>query len=192
MNPVVGDVEANARTCWSCAGAPVTLRADLVMFPELALCGYPPEDLLFHRGLRARRRGRAGAAGGSLDGMSVLVGYPEYEGEVIHNSAILLRPDGPPVIYRKQNAAELRRVRREALFQPGPMPCARRLSRHQARHHDLRGHLGRRTWSSASRSRRRMLLVDQRLALTRSAKDAARLVLVRARIKPKPACRWST
>ena len=32
-------------------GAP-ELRADLVMFPELTLSGYPPEDLLFHRGLR--------------------------------------------------------------------------------------------------------------------------------------------
>ena len=103
MNPVVGDVEANVTHMLElCRRAHDALRADLVVFPELALCGYPPEDLLFHRGFArdvARALGRLAA---NLNGMSVLVGFPEYAGEHIYNSAALLRPGAEAVVYRKQ------------------------------------------------------------------------------------------
>ena len=66
---LVGDVHGNLERMIAAARrARDELRADLVMFPELTLSGYPPEDLLFHRGLRlqierALERARAGGAG---------------------------------------------------------------------------------------------------------------------------------
>ena len=53
INLLVGDVQGNlARALAEATRARDELGADLVLFPELTLSGYPPEDLLFHRGLR--------------------------------------------------------------------------------------------------------------------------------------------
>jgi NAD+ synthase (glutamine-hydrolysing) len=122
-NPVVGDVETNVtRMLEICRRAHDTLRADLVMFPELALCGYPPEDLLLHRGFARDVADALARLAASLNGMSVLVGYPEYAGEAIHNSAILLRPDGPPVNYRKQTLPNYGVFDEKRYFQAGTEP----------------------------------------------------------------------
>jgi NAD+ synthase (glutamine-hydrolysing) len=53
LNMLVGDVHGNATRVISAAQrAHADCGADLVLFPELTLSGYPPEDLLFHRGFR--------------------------------------------------------------------------------------------------------------------------------------------
>jgi NAD+ synthase (glutamine-hydrolysing) len=123
LNPVVGDVEANVTHMLEmCRRAHDTLRADLVVFPELALCGYPPEDLLFHGGFRRDVNEALARLAASLNGMSVLVGYPEYAGGEIHNSAVLLRPDAAPVIYRKQNLPNYGVFDEKRYFQPGLEP----------------------------------------------------------------------
>ena len=55
LDLVVGDVPGNAdRIIEYSDRARTEMRADLVVFPELSVCGYPPEDLLFHAGLRRR------------------------------------------------------------------------------------------------------------------------------------------
>ena len=55
LNLFVGDVAGNTqRVIDTSKEARDRLKADLVMFPELSLCGYPPEDLLFHKGLRVQ------------------------------------------------------------------------------------------------------------------------------------------
>ncbi len=46
INPTVGDFEGNGRTLLACAQRAAAAAADLVLFPELAICGYPPADLL--------------------------------------------------------------------------------------------------------------------------------------------------
>ena len=124
MNPVVGDVEANVTHMLEmCRRARDALRADLVIFPELALCGYPPEDLLLHRGFARDVAEALQRLAGSLNGMSVLVGYPEYAGEALYNSVVLLRPDEAPVIYRKQNLPNYGVFDEKRYFTPGPGPC---------------------------------------------------------------------
>ena len=55
LDLVVGDVEGNtSRIITAARRAREDFRADLVMMPELAVSGYPPEDLLFHSGLRSQ------------------------------------------------------------------------------------------------------------------------------------------
>jgi NAD+ synthase (glutamine-hydrolysing) len=75
--------------------------ADLVVFPELALCGYPPEDLLFHAGLRRQvAEGLERICAGS-DEVAVLVGYPEYADQHIYNSVALFAGGKQLANYRK-------------------------------------------------------------------------------------------
>src|SRR3954463_13924053 len=49
LNPTVGDLAANRRKILDAYAALVAQGAELVVFPELAVCGYPPRDLLFKR-----------------------------------------------------------------------------------------------------------------------------------------------
>jgi NAD+ synthase (glutamine-hydrolysing) len=85
---LVGDVQGNvARVLDVARSARADLGADLVVFPELTLSGYPPEDLLFHRGFRRHVMHGIETVRRELTDISAVVGYPEYEGDAIYNSA---------------------------------------------------------------------------------------------------------
>jgi len=89
---LVGDAQGNAaRVIDSVARARTALAPDLLVFPELTLSGYPPEDLLFHGGFRhSIDRALATVRDAVRGGTGVIVGYPEYVGSDIYNSAALL------------------------------------------------------------------------------------------------------
>jgi len=109
LDLLVGDVQGNLARVLAESRRAASLGADLVLFPELTLSGYPPEDLLFHRGLRAQVEAAVAALAAEVSGSSqlpaVIVGYPEYVGTAsapqIYNSAVVLRPQGPAVNHRK-------------------------------------------------------------------------------------------
>jgi len=91
LDLLVGDVQGNARRIIDTSvEARSVLAPDLMVFPELALSGYPPEDLLFHRGFRRQIAAGLDAVRRDLSGVAVLVGYPEYSGASIYNSAALI------------------------------------------------------------------------------------------------------
>ena len=92
INLLVGDVRGNLeRVISEARRARDELKADLVLFPELTLSGYPPEDLLFHRGMR-RQIGRAlEDLTQAVPEIGIVVGYPEYAQGHIYNSACLVR-----------------------------------------------------------------------------------------------------
>lgn len=103
LNLFVGDVAGNAqRVLDTAADARDRLEADVVLFPELALSGYPPEDLLFHKGLRRQVAGALERVRTEARGIALLLGYPEYAEEGIFNSAILVRDGETLANYRKQ------------------------------------------------------------------------------------------
>jgi NAD+ synthase (glutamine-hydrolysing) len=91
LNFLVGDAQGNAaRVIDSVARASTGIKPDLLVFPELTLSGYPPEDLLFHGGFRQAIERALATVRDSVRGMGVIVGYPEYVGQDIFNSAALL------------------------------------------------------------------------------------------------------
>jgi NAD+ synthase (glutamine-hydrolysing) len=93
LNFLVGDAQGNAtRIIESVAQANAAAgpKPDLLLFPELTLSGYPPEDLLFHGGFRQAIEQALAAVRDAVRGMGVIVGYPEYVGRDIYNSAALL------------------------------------------------------------------------------------------------------
>lgn len=125
INVVVGDVPGNVeRICAAMTEALDAHAADLVVFPELAVCGYPPEDLLFQTGLR-RRIGPALEQIQALTAaakIAVLVGYPEYDGEVIYNSAALFASGKRVANYRKRCLPNYSVFDEERYFVPGEVP----------------------------------------------------------------------
>jgi NAD+ synthase (glutamine-hydrolysing) len=99
----VGAVRANTEKILDFAArARDELQADLVVFPELSLCGYPPEDLLFHAGLRKRTVQALAEIRDRIRGIAVLVGYPEYEQDRIYNSCAVFADGELLASYRKQ------------------------------------------------------------------------------------------
>ena len=103
------------------------LRADLVVFPELSVCGYPPEDLLFHAGLRLRTEEAVARIRDSVRGIAVLVGFPEYDGENIYNSSAVYADGEQLCFYRKHLLPNYRVFDEERYFTAGKRPGLFRL-----------------------------------------------------------------
>ncbi len=91
LDLIVGDVDGNASRMIEASRSARSHHADLILFPELALSGYPPEDLLFHGGMRRRIAQGLERARHEIRDITALIGYPEYTSEGIYNSAMLLR-----------------------------------------------------------------------------------------------------
>jgi NAD+ synthase (glutamine-hydrolysing) len=103
LNLFVGDVSGNTQQVIDAsAQARDQLKADVVLFPELTLSGYPPEDLLFHKGMRKQVGAALARVRSETQGIGVVVGYPEYVGKEIYNSAALIRDGELLANYRKQ------------------------------------------------------------------------------------------
>ena len=99
---VVGDVAGNTQKILDHAvRARDDIRADLVVFPELSVCGYPPEDLLFHVGLRRRIEKALETIRDSVRDIAVLVGFPDYQDDDIFNACVVFRDGEVLAHYRK-------------------------------------------------------------------------------------------
>jgi len=86
----VGAVAANAAKVGDLLAQARDGGAALVVFPELTLSGYPPEDLLLRPSFLAACQCELNALAGATNGVAALVGHPHSEGEV-YNAASLLR-----------------------------------------------------------------------------------------------------
>ena len=92
INLLVGDVAGNVERMIAVAQrARDELNADLVVFPELALTSYPPEDLVLRAELTARVELGLGEMLKQLPGIDVIVGYPKRQYGQLYNVASLLR-----------------------------------------------------------------------------------------------------
>src|SRR5690606_27339432 len=124
LNLFVGDVAGNAqRVLHAAAEARDCLAVDVVLFPELTLCGYPPEDLLFHKGLRRQVAAALERVRAESRGIGVLVGYPEYTEEGIYNAAVLVRDGNTLANYRKQELPNYAVFDEKRYFKHGRETC---------------------------------------------------------------------
>ncbi len=88
INTVVGDLDGNREKILERLEETRAAGADLVLFPELAVTGYPPEDLLLRPGfIRAAERSLAQIAEGARD-VVALVGTPHFDGDLYNACAI--------------------------------------------------------------------------------------------------------
>jgi NAD+ synthase (glutamine-hydrolysing) len=101
INTVVGDLEGNRALILSRLEEARAAGADIALFPELAVTGYPPEDLLLRPGfVRAAKRSLAEIAA-AADGISALVGFPHFDGD-LYNACAVCSGGEVKAVYRKR------------------------------------------------------------------------------------------
>jgi len=101
MDFPVGAVAANAARMRELSDAARADGAALIAFPELAICGYPPEDLLLRPTFLAACEREIDALARDAHDIALYVGHPHSQGEV-YNAASLLRDGAIEVTYHKQ------------------------------------------------------------------------------------------
>ena len=132
INPTVGDIRGNARKISESIARARDEGAALVVFPELALTGYPPEDLLLKTSfLDAADEALQELAGQTHDIVAV-VGYPE-KAEDVYNSAAVLADGAVVATYRKMYLPNYGVFDEQRYFQSGAEAAHRRAERHPAR-----------------------------------------------------------
>ena len=123
LNLVVGDVDGNTSRIVAAANeARDRYRADVVMLPELAVSGYPPEDLLFHSGMRLQVANSLERLKQEVRGITLIAGYPEYSDTRIFNSAIVIRDGVVLANHRKACLPNYRVFDEKRYFTPGTQP----------------------------------------------------------------------
>ena len=123
LDLVVGDVEGNTSRIIEAANrARDEFGGDLVMLPELAVSGYPPEDLLFHSGLRTQVAQSLDRLKSEVRGITLVAGYPEYVGDRIFNSALVMRDGDVLASHRKACLPNYRVFDEKRYFTPGTLP----------------------------------------------------------------------
>ncbi|MDV3436015.1 NAD+ synthase [Stenotrophomonas sp. C2852] len=99
----VGDVAGNTERIIEMIGqARDEYGAELVMFPELAVSGYPPEDLLLRPGFLYECEQAIGRIAAACRGITAVVGWPQAAGAVVYNAASVLRDGLVEQTYRKR------------------------------------------------------------------------------------------
>jgi NAD+ synthase (glutamine-hydrolysing) len=118
IDTVVGDLDGNRERIVSRIDEARGAGADLVLFPELALTGYPPEDLLLRAGfLRAARRSLELIAAEAV-GTTALVGFPHLDRDLF-NACAVLADGGVKAIYCKRFLPNYGVFDEDRYFQPG-------------------------------------------------------------------------
>jgi NAD+ synthase (glutamine-hydrolysing) len=120
----VGAVDANAaRIETLIAEARDAHRADIVLFPELAISGYPPEDLLQRPAFLAACETALGRVAATAHGIVAVVGHPEPAGAVVFNAASVLRDGRIEKTYRKRELPNYAVFDERRYFAAGESAC---------------------------------------------------------------------
>ncbi len=101
MNATVGDLTGNALRIRAGIDAGREAGAQVVLFPELALSGYPPEDLLLRAHFLQDTEAKLHELADAAKGIVAIVGFPERDGGGVYNSAAVLAHGAVHTIYRK-------------------------------------------------------------------------------------------
>ncbi len=123
INATVGDLAGNAARILDFAHRAKALGADLLMTPELALCGYPPEDLLLRADFHAACVQEIDALAAAVPEIAVLIGHPLQREGRLYNAATLLRGGKRVATYCKQRLPNYEVFDEARYFTPGEASC---------------------------------------------------------------------
>src|SRR5215213_9504852 len=118
INARVGDIDGNAEAIRARTAAAREAGAELVIFPELALTGYPPEDLLLKEHFLRRAAETLEALAAETRDIVALVGFPERT-EDVYNACAVLAGGEVAAIYRKTHLPNYGVFDEQRYFQSG-------------------------------------------------------------------------
>lgn len=101
LNFLVGDIAGNTQIILECIHKAKQASVDLVIFPELALSGYPPEDLVLREDFKKKIHHALKDIQEKSSDIAILLGYPDYSIEGIFNAASLIKDKKKVRTYHK-------------------------------------------------------------------------------------------
>jgi NAD+ synthetase len=122
MNCVLGDLAGNAAKILDCAARAKAAGAQVLLTPELSLCGYPPEDLLLRDGFFRDCAAALDELAAAVRGITVIVGHPQLADGRRYNAASVLQDGRIAATYRKRNLPNYTVFDEERYFEPGDAP----------------------------------------------------------------------
>jgi NAD+ synthetase len=123
INATVGDLGGNVARLAEFAGRARREGADLMVTPELALCGYPPEDLLLREDFLAACDQALADLAVRAQGVTLVVGHPRAADGKRYNSASVLQDGKVLGVYDKQRLPNYTVFDEERYFEPGGKTC---------------------------------------------------------------------
>jgi NAD+ synthase len=122
-NPIVGDIDGNIAKLREMRARAGTLGADLVVFSELFVTGYPPEDLVLKPAFPAAARARIEALARDLEpGPAVITGTVWPENGHVYNAVVLIANGKVEAVRFKVDLPNYGVFDEKRVFTPGPLP----------------------------------------------------------------------
>ena len=123
LNPVVGDVAGNLARARAAHSEAWGRRADMIVFPEMFLLGYPPEDLVLKpAAVQACMAALETLAHATAEGPAIIIGLPWREGEALYNAVALLDEGRIQALRFKHELPNYAVFDEKRVFDPGPVP----------------------------------------------------------------------
>src|SRR5438093_3756901 len=118
INTVVGDLAGNRERIVARIEEARRADADLVLYPELALTGYPPEDLLLRPGFIRSARAMLHQLAAEAHGITVLIGAPHFDAD-LYNACFVCAEGEVKAVYRKRFLPNYGVFDEDRYFAPG-------------------------------------------------------------------------
>jgi len=123
INCIVGDLAGNAAKILKYCEDARAAGANLMLTPELALCGYPPEDLLLREGFYRDCDKALQHLAREVTGITLVVGHPHQDNGKRYNAASVIGNGRIMGTYYKQTLPNYTVFDEERYFEPGDRPC---------------------------------------------------------------------
>ena len=123
LNFCVGDIKGNTEQICQHIDQVRGMNLDLIIFPELALTGYPPEDLLLRGALYEQIEKAVYQITSVSNDICVLVGFPDKTSTGLYNACSLIRDGEQQALYYKRNLPNYGVFDEKRYFSPGDKIC---------------------------------------------------------------------
>ncbi|OAI11193.1 NAD+ synthase [Methylomonas lenta] len=123
LNFTVADLKANSAKIISAAEQAKQQHADVIVFPELCVSGYPPEDLLLRDDFIQHAQHAVDAIAAQVQDIDLVIGYPQRKGSDLYNTAVVLRNGQIIAEYHKNALPNYGVFDEQRYFKAGQQTC---------------------------------------------------------------------